>query len=218
MLNCDKVEMVDHRPELYTEVKLFENSRERERFDNNAEVYSIVKTIQTLEKAYSKDFIKPAQYTPACSRLLSQFKVAFRLVQHEFKDFDTFATRYRLGDCQAAIDRITEDRPITIKDDHGNQQKLIVDITSLFLTLDDNIQLEITNVDQLMPNLKSLVISLNRLSMLPENYEGKKRVTEWLNKLKLMSISESLTPEDARQFSFDLQAAFDEFRDFIENK
>ena len=51
--------MADHRPELYTEVKAFENSQERERVDNNAEVYSIVKTINTLEKAYSKDFIKP---------------------------------------------------------------------------------------------------------------------------------------------------------------
>ncbi len=53
--------MVDNRPELWNEVKLFDNARERERFDNNSEVYSIVKTIQTLEKAYSKDFIKPEQ-------------------------------------------------------------------------------------------------------------------------------------------------------------
>ena len=53
--------MAEHRPELYTEVKAFENSQERERLDNNAEVYSIVKTIQTLEKAYSKDYIKPEQ-------------------------------------------------------------------------------------------------------------------------------------------------------------
>ena len=53
--------MAEHRPELYTEVKAFENSQERERFDNNAEVYSIVKTIQTLEKAYSKDYIRPEQ-------------------------------------------------------------------------------------------------------------------------------------------------------------
>lgn len=209
--------MVDNRPELWNEVKLFDNARERERFDNNSEVYSIVKTIQTLEKAYSKDFIKPEQYTPACSRLLSQFKVAFRLVQHEFTDLKAFVDRYRLHDCQAAVDRITEDRPITIKDDEGNRHKLIMDITSLFLTLDDNIQLNMTNVEQLMPNLKPLVLSLNRLSILPANYEGKKKVTEWLNKLKGMNISDELGESDARQMSFDIRAAFDEFQDVIDN-
>jgi len=59
--------MDDQRPELYTEVKLFNNAREREKFDNHSEVYSIVKTIQTLEKAYSKDFIKPDKLVFFCS-------------------------------------------------------------------------------------------------------------------------------------------------------
>ena len=34
-------------------------------------------------------------------------------------------------DCPAAIDRIREDRPITIKDDKGNTSKCIADIVSV---------------------------------------------------------------------------------------
>lgn len=45
------------RPELYQEVKLYNNARERENYDNMAELYSIVKTLQALEKAYIKDSV-----------------------------------------------------------------------------------------------------------------------------------------------------------------
>ena len=45
------------RPELYQEVKLYNNAREREMYDNLAEVYSIIKTLQALEKAFVKDFV-----------------------------------------------------------------------------------------------------------------------------------------------------------------
>ena len=44
-------------PELYQEVKLYSTARERERFDNLAELYSIIKTLQALEKAYIKDSV-----------------------------------------------------------------------------------------------------------------------------------------------------------------
>jgi len=125
---------------------------------------------------------------------------------------------YKLQDCQAAIERITEDRPITVKDDKGNQPKLIVDITSLFITLEDHIQLNMASVEELLPDLKALVQSLNRLSSLPESYEGKRITAQWLTTLKGMNISDDLADDQKRQLSFDLQAAFDEFRDFIESQ
>lgn len=38
-------------------------------------------------------------------------------------------------DCPAALDRIREDRPITIKDDKGNTSKCIADIVSVSCTV-----------------------------------------------------------------------------------
>lgn len=49
------------RPELLQEVKLYSTAREREKFDNLAELYSIIKTLQALEKAYIKDSISPKE-------------------------------------------------------------------------------------------------------------------------------------------------------------
>ena len=67
------------RPELMEEVKLFRNPREREKYDNLAELFAVMSTLQCLEKAYIKDCVPSREYTAACSKLLVQV----RLKSHE---------------------------------------------------------------------------------------------------------------------------------------
>ncbi|XP_064557259.1 vacuolar protein sorting-associated protein 28 homolog [Zonotrichia leucophrys gambelii] len=120
-----------NKPELYEEVKLYKNAREREKYDNMAELFAVVKTLQALEKAYIKDCVTPNEYTAACSRLLVQFKAALKQVQGgEIGTIDDFCRKFRL-DCPLAMERIREDRPITIKDDKGNLNRCIADIVSV---------------------------------------------------------------------------------------
>uniref|UniRef100_A0A6I8MXH1 Vacuolar protein sorting-associated protein 28 homolog n=1 Tax=Ornithorhynchus anatinus TaxID=9258 RepID=A0A6I8MXH1_ORNAN len=120
-----------NKPELYEEVKLYKNAREREKYDNMAELFAVVKTLQALEKAYIKDCVTPKEYTAACSRLLVQYKAAFKQVQgSEIGSIDEFCRKFRL-DCPLAMERIKEDRPITIKDDKGNLNRCIADIVSV---------------------------------------------------------------------------------------
>ena len=69
------------RPELYEEVKLYKNAREREKYDNQADLYAVVNTLQHLEKAYIRDCVTPKEYTAACSKLLVQYRAAFKQVQ-----------------------------------------------------------------------------------------------------------------------------------------
>ncbi len=45
-------------------VKLFNNNREREMYDNMADLYSIMKTTEALEKAYVRDAITAEEYVP----------------------------------------------------------------------------------------------------------------------------------------------------------
>ncbi|XP_024106935.2 vacuolar protein sorting-associated protein 28 homolog isoform X2 [Pongo abelii] len=86
-----------NKPELYEEVKLYKNAREREKYDNMAELFAVVKTMQALEKAYIKDCVSPSEYTAACSRLLVQYKAAFRQVQgSEISSIDEFCRKFRL--------------------------------------------------------------------------------------------------------------------------
>lgn len=75
--------MQDNRPELYEEVKLYRNAREREKYDNMADLYALINTLQNLEKAYIWDCITPQEYTASCSKYLVQYKVAFKQVQSD---------------------------------------------------------------------------------------------------------------------------------------
>ncbi|CAO1306926.1 unnamed protein product [Diamesa hyperborea] len=201
--------------ELYEEVKLFRHAREREKYDNMADLFALVATLQNLEKAYIRDCVTPQEYTAACSKLLVQFKVAFKLIQgDEYPNIDTFVKKFRL-DCPAAMERIKEDRPITIRDDKGNTSKCIADIVSLFITIMDKLRLEIKAMDELHPELRDLVDTMNRLSLIPENFESKEKVRSWLTTLNSMQASDELTEGQVRQLLFDLESAFAAFNNLL---
>lgn len=79
------------------------------------------------------------RYTGACSKLLVQYKAAFKQVQGEgFPTIEQFVAAFKL-DCPAALERIREDRPITIKDDRGNTSKCIADIVTVSLFFISNL-------------------------------------------------------------------------------
>jgi ESCRT-I complex subunit VPS28 len=201
--------------ELYEEVKLFRHAREREKYDNMADLFALVSTLQNLEKAYIRDCVTPQEYTAACSKLLVQYKVAFKLIQgDEFPTIDVFVKKYRL-DCPAALERIREDRPITIKDDKGNTSKCIADIVSLFITIMDKLRLGIKAMDELHPELRDLVDTMNRLSIIPESFEGKVKVKTWLETLNSMQASDELSDDQVRQFLFDLESAYSAFNNLL---
>merc|ERR1712226_999068 len=157
-------------------------------------------TLQVLEKAYIKDSVTPKEYT-----------AAFKQVQgDEFPTVEAFMKKVKL-DCPAALERIKEDRPITIKDDKGNTSKCIADIVSLFITIMDKLRLEIRAMDEIHPDMRDLMESMNRLSILPADYEGKGKVSEWLQTLGTMQASDELDETQVRQLLFDLESGYGEF-------
>jgi len=203
---------VDNRPELLEEVKLYRNARDREKFDNMADLFSILKTFESLEKAYVKDAVKPKEYTSACSKLLTQYKAAYKLVQgyEDCPNVEAFVRMYKL-ECPLALQRIREDKPITIRDDKGNTSKCIADIVALFITLMDKVRLDLRAMDQLQPDLRDLMETMNRLSLLPGDFEGKAKVQKWVDMFSTMSASEELTEEQARQLTHDLEVSYNAF-------
>ena len=52
------------------------------------------------------------------------------------------------------VERIREDRPITIKDDKWNTSKLIAEIVALFITAMDKLKLDMRSMDDLHGELK----------------------------------------------------------------
>lgn len=207
--------MSESRPELYEEIKLYRNAREREKLDNMAELFAVISTLQHLEKAYVRDCVLAQEYTAACSRLLVQYRVAFKQVQgQEFPDIDAFVAKYRL-DCPAALERIRENKPNLIKDDKGNTNKYIAEIVSVFITLMDKLRLEFKAMDMIQPELRDLLDTMDRLTMLPEDFEGKIKVHEWVDRLSEMSASDELSETQVRQLLFDLESSYGAFNKLL---
>jgi hypothetical protein len=89
------------------EVKLFQDTSERRRYEELAELYAIIKATESLEAAFSRDSISPSEYAEACTRLISQFKSTesalitgsmITSAEAFMRDFDV--------DCPRAYDRL----------------------------------------------------------------------------------------------------------------
>lgn len=199
------------------EIKLCRTPQERERHDNMADCYSIINTLQCLEKAYIKDAVTSKEYTAACSKLLCQYKAAFKQIDKEFASGEQFLRKYRF-ECPAAIGRINEDRPITIKDDKGNTHASISDIVSTFITITDRIKLGMRSMDELLPDLRELQETMSRLTILPSSYEGLDRVRKWIDTMDKMKASDTLDDDSIRQLTFDMETSFNEFNKILRDK
>jgi ESCRT-I complex subunit VPS28 len=70
------------------------------------------------------------RYTKHCEKLLAKFTAAFRAIESEFPRVEDFVRKYKL-DCPAAILRIREGRPITVRDASGNIPKAIAETVSV---------------------------------------------------------------------------------------
>ena len=150
----------------------------------------------------------------------------------EFPTVEAFMAKYRL-DAPAAVERIKEDRPITIKDDKGNTSKLIAEIVALFITTMDKLKLDIRSMDDLHADLKDLGDNLGRLSLLPPGWGGRSKIVGWLKVLATMLVwkiifslmiltilmfsqaSDDLDEVQARQLSFDLESAYNDFNKIL---
>ena len=86
------------RINLDEEVKLAESAGERDLIDSLAEIYSIIRTLDGLEKAYIKDAVTESDYTEMCSKLLKQHKsiLSDETVSREFQDLDTFSRKWNV--------------------------------------------------------------------------------------------------------------------------
>ena len=82
-------------------MKLASTSAERDLYESLAEIYSIIITLDALEKAYLKDSISESDYTETCSRLLKQYKsnLADDNVARAFGGLERFKAEWNVGLC-----------------------------------------------------------------------------------------------------------------------
>lgn len=199
------------------DIKLYNTSSEREVYDNQASLYSIIMSLEYLERAFARDSISSHDYTQECNKLLLQFKTASQMVSDPLAKF---VSAYRLK-CPAALRRLEVGIPSTIE--HGtsskqssNNARNVAKIVQEFITVMDALQMNQRATDKLHPLLSELLQNINGAGFLPPDFKWKEKLRDWLIALNQMKASDELDEEQARELLFDIEKAYNDFQNSLE--
>ncbi|EEH09617.1 vacuolar sorting-associated protein [Histoplasma capsulatum G186AR] len=208
------------------EVKLSSSSAERDLYESLAEIYSIILTLDGLEKAYIKDAITESEYTETCARLLKQYKSSLsdETVAKEFVDLDTFKRIWGL-ECPRATERLRIGVPVTVEQashsaasapsnpNTSTSGSLILAATENFITFLDALKLNMVSKDALHPLLSEIIQSVNRVT--DQDFENRGKIIQWLIALNQMRATEELSEDQARELAFEIEQAYQGFKDTL---
>jgi ESCRT-I complex subunit VPS28 len=106
-----------------SQIDLFDSSKERKTYENLADLYTLIKATEHLERAYAQDAITQSEYTSECNKLISQFKIAEKAaLGSNGMTTETFMQIYQM-DCPRAADRLLRmgvPEPLKTSDGSGN--------------------------------------------------------------------------------------------------
>ncbi|PFH62646.1 hypothetical protein XA68_12720 [Ophiocordyceps unilateralis] len=205
------------------EVKLTETRAERDLQDSLAELFSIIVTLDELEKAFLKDAIPEAEYTEICERSLRQYKalLADDTIAREFQGLDEFKAKWEI-EAPRATERLRVGLPSTTvtasssappppaASANNTSGVLILEATQEFITFLDAVKLGMLSKDQLHPLLSDVIQSVNRVT--DQDFDSRGKIVQWLITLNQMKAAEELSEQQARELEMDIQQAYQGFR------
>ncbi|KAM4058698.1 VPS28 protein [Hirsutella rhossiliensis] len=205
------------------EVKLTETRAERDLQDSLAELFSIIVTLDELEKAFLKDAIPEAEYTEICERSLRQYKalLADETITREFEGLEEFKAKWDL-EAPRATERLRVGMPATTvtasssapvapaASANNTSGVLILEATQEFITFLDAVKLGMLSKDQLHPLLSDVIQSVNRVT--DQDFDSRGKIVQWLITLNQMKATEELSEQQARELEMDIQQAYQGFR------
>lgn len=198
------------------EIELYTTSKERQHFDDQANLYSIILATEHLERAYARDCITQKEYTTECNKLISQFRLAEKAALKETAVED-FMALYEM-DCPRATERLLRmgvPEPMKNADSNTTVAVTVAETVQHFITTMDAVKLEQRAVDELQPLLSDLMDCLTRLPETPNDFEPNRKVRKWLQKLNAMRAVDQIDEDDARQLYHDLDSAYAEFTRYL---
>ncbi|CRK40942.1 hypothetical protein BN1708_008393 [Verticillium longisporum] len=206
------------------EVKLTETRAERDLQDSLAEIFSIIVTLDELEKAFLKDAIPEADYTEICERSLKQYKsiLTDETVATAFVGLEEFKAEWDL-EAPRATERIRVGMPsTTVTASSGSAPAqapapgnttsgaLILEATQEFITFLDAVKLGLLSKDQLHPLLSDVIQSVNKVT--DRDFDNRGKIVQWLITLNQMKATDELSDEQAREIEMDIQQAYQGFK------
>ncbi|KAI9885348.1 MAG: hypothetical protein M1823_002857 [Watsoniomyces obsoletus] len=203
------------------EVKLATTTAERDLWDSLAEIYSVIVTLDGVERAYIRDSITESEYTESCTRLLKHYKTILsdETVAREFKDLESFKRRWNM-EYPRGTERLRIGLPATVEQAAGPSSgpstataatgSAISDATENFITFLDALKLNMHAKDFLHPLLSDVIKSVNKVT--DGEFEGRAKIVQWLITLNSMRANEEINEDQARELSFDIGQAYYGFK------
>ena len=129
-----------------SEIKAFDNQKERGRCEDLSDLFAIIKTMECLEAAYSRDSVSSSEYSDSCYKLISQFKTSESalVASGAILSADAFISEYDI-DCPRAYERLMRvGVPATVV--HATHDKrgeivIVAETVQEFITAMDGIKL-----------------------------------------------------------------------------
>jgi ESCRT-I complex subunit VPS28 len=218
------------------EVKLAETRAERDLQDSLAELFSIIVTLDELEKAFLKDAIPEADYTEICDRSLKQYRsiLADDGVARAFGSLEEFKVewdlevprateRIRVGMPSTAVTASAGTVPSHLHSGGGGTGTpgggggaggvggaLILEATQDFITFLDALRLGLLAKDQLHPLLTDVIQSVNKVT--DRDFDSRGKIVQWLITLNQMRADQELSESQARELELDINNAYQGFK------
>jgi ESCRT-I complex subunit VPS28 len=188
---------------------------EQHKFEEEASIYAIIRTVAQLEKAWINEKVDDNDYQVWCKKLIAQYSSLTK--NTEFPGLDVFMTKYGLSvTCRLAKERLELGKSglegTGTHQVHKAGAQKIIEATQNFITAKDALALGYKAVDQIQPLVQEIVASLSETAGLGQGFEGANRIRGWLGTFANMRANEELSEEQIRQLNFDIDNAFNEFK------
>lgn len=152
-----------------------------------------------------------------CLKVIAHFKTLSSTLKDIVPNIERFEDTYKM-DCPAALNRlVTSGVPATVEHRAAaamsgtTSASVVAECVQNFITAMDSLKLNMVAVDQVHPLLSDLSASLNKLSILGSDFEGKTKMREWIARLANMGAADELTEQQSRQLHFDLESSYNSF-------
>jgi len=204
--------------QLLQEVTLDDSSiKEQEKYDNLADMFAIIRTLQFLEVAFSRDMTTAVDYEHECDKLLRNYKSTKIQNGGDSFSLDDFVKTYDL-DCPLAVSRLkiginsVRETGIGVQSSGDSQTKIASDVCVHFQAVMDTTFVGGHAKEAIKPALQKVLDSLNLVTGLPASYQGKDVILKWLSKYEPMGALDVLDEGDAADFDLVINEQFTAFR------
>ncbi|CAD7923792.1 unnamed protein product [Amoebophrya sp. A120] len=206
-------------------------TQEKRALEASANMVSIIRAVEQLEKAFVSGLVLSKEYERACNALLSQYKVQQTALKGDYPEFAKFWTEHKL-DCPLARERLqTYGVPASTLYNTGgdpgedgsartgDRSNLhVFDACQYTTTLIDSLKMNMRAVDEILPTLKETLGSVNKINGLPKELEGREKLQHWLVRLHQMAADDALSESEARQFAFDVEQFYTAIHSWLKER